>query len=229
MTIDRFDSPEAMAATAAQYMSHKLGEAVAARGNAVFVATGGRTAGSVYDHLAQASLDWSRVQITLTDERWVDVTDPDSNERLVRERLLVGNAAAARFIGLRGDAARLEDAADAAATKLGVLPRPDVAMVGMGEDGHIASLFPGSPALELGLDPDAPLCIAVPVGEGRPPAQARLSLIASWLGSAPEIVLPITGPAKLRVAELALAGAEAEDLPVASLLKHGGVRFLWSA
>jgi 6-phosphogluconolactonase len=229
MTIDRFDSVDAMAAAAAQFMAHQLGQAITARGAAVFVATGGHTAGAVYDHLAAAPLDWSRVRITLTDERWVDVTDPESNERLVRERLLIGAAAAAGFLGLKGSAPLADDAAQAVADQLASWPAPDVAMVGMGEDGHIASLFPGNPALELGLDSDAPICIAVPQGEGRPPVQPRLSLSASWLASAHEIVLPITGEAKLRVAELALAGEQAEQFPVAALLQHGRVRFLWSA
>jgi 6-phosphogluconolactonase len=229
MTIDRFDSAEAMAAAAAQFIAHQLTQAIAARGRAVFVATGGHTAGAVYDRLAVAPLEWSRVQITLTDERWVDVADPESNEKLVRDRLLVGGAAAASFLGLRGTASAAEDAAQEAADKLATWPAPDVALVGMGDDGHIASLFPGSPSLELGLDLDAPLCIAVPQGQGRPPVQPRLSLSAAWLASAHETVLPITGAAKLHVAELALAGGEAEEFPVASLLKHGRVCFLWSA
>jgi 6-phosphogluconolactonase len=230
MTIERFDSAGAMAKAAADFAAESLARGLSTSGQALFVATGGRTAGGVYDQLAQAPLDWSRITVKLTDERWVAVDDPDSNEGLVRSRLLQCEAAKARLIGLRGKAKTLQDAADEACIRLEGLAAPDVALVGMGEDGHIASLFPGNPALALGLDPAAPACIVVPRGTGRPPPQDRLSLSAAWLTRARLILIVINGAAKLRVAQLALSGTDDSEFPVRSILKRGpGVVILWSA
>jgi 6-phosphogluconolactonase len=100
----------------------------------------------------------------------------------------------------------------------------------MGEDGHVASLFPGSPALAAGLDPSAPSCIAVPMGTDGPPPQPRLTLTAPVLTSARRILLIVTGQAKRDVLEQAVEGYDALEFPVRAVL-HGAapVRILWSA
>lgn len=215
----------ALAEQAAERTIELLRSAIEARGEATLVATGGSTPGPVYDRLAAADLDWSRVTVTLSDERWVDPASADSNERLVRERLLTGHASRARFVPLKGLGTPEEDAA-AASLVLAGLPRPfDVVLLGMGDDGHIASLFPGSAVLPHGLHPsDGELVIAVPAGAGRAPAQPRLSLTLPALKSAGRVLLLFTGRRKFDVLEAALQRPDPHLYPVCAILgATGGV------
>lgn len=228
--IERFADHATLAEAAALAISDSLRDAISVRGQALFVATGGRTPGPVYDRLSAAAVNWAKVVVTLTDERWVGVGDPDSNEGLVRERLLHGPASNARVVSLKGGAPTPETAAREASAALGKLGAPDIVLLGMGEDGHIASLFPGNCALAEGLDPLAPPCLAVPRGEGRPPVQARISLSAAWLASSLLTIVLITGTEKLKVIEQALAGSDVEEFPVRAMLERAPrVRIMWSA
>ncbi|HEY0435685.1 MAG TPA: 6-phosphogluconolactonase [Phenylobacterium sp.] len=215
--IEPFPSQAALADEAAAAIAARLADGLAARGHAALVATGGRSPGPVYDRLAQAELDWAHVAVTLSDERQVDADSPNSNARLLRERLFVGRAAAARFLPLT-------DYAEPALSKL--MPF-DAVMLGMGEDGHVASLIPGSPVLDVAMDPGgAALTAESPQGFGSPPV-ARITLtLAALLGSR-AIFLLIAGEAKRQVVADALAGA---DLPVRAILRQDRVpvRILWT-
>lgn len=210
--VDTFPHADALAEAAAAAITARLTEALAARGQASLVATGGRSPGPVYDRLRDADLDWARISITLSDDRCVDAGAPDSNVRLVRERLLQGPAAAASFLPLWPVVAAEVEAIEA------LMPF-DAVMLGMGEDGHIASLIPGDPALEDALTTPA-LLHATPAGLGKPPV-ARISLTLSALLNARAIFLLIAGGAKRSVIERALAG---EDLPVGRLISQGQAR-----
>lgn len=229
MKIEVFDDTRGWAETAAGAVVSALEAGLRLNGTASLAATGGRSPGPVYDLMALAPLDWARVRITLTDERWVDPASPDSNARLVRERLLTHRAAEAAFHPLHGGEPDPESAARHASALFHSWPPLDVVMLGMGEDGHVASLFPGSPALELGLDPAAPACIAVPAGVGRPPPQARLSLTIRGLITAGLVVILTSGAAKRRVLERALEGGDPRELPVRAVLQGApAVRMLWT-
>ena len=140
--IERFDTPEALADAAATATLSALTAAIAARGRGRLVVTGGRSPGAVYDRLAPADLDWGAVDVTLSDERFVSVSDPASNERLVRSRLLIGKAAAARFIPLMRDAPSAAAAAERAEPEVAALAPFDMTLLGMGPDGHVASQIP---------------------------------------------------------------------------------------
>jgi 6-phosphogluconolactonase len=228
--IERFSDQASLAQAASLAIEHALSHAVAARGHALFIATGGRTPGAVYDCLAAAPVDWSKVVVSLTDERWVGSGDPESNEGLIRDRLLRGRASHARFVPLKGEAPTPEAAAREASARLAELGAPDALLLGMGEDGHVASLFPRNTALAKGLAAQAPPCIAAPKGERGPPPQARLSLSARWLAAAGCAVLLITGARKLEVIEQALAGSNAEEFPVRAILQQAtALRILWAA
>ena len=171
----------------------------------------------VYDRLSQADLDWAHVAVTLSDERHVDVNSPNANARLLRERLFVGRAAAAQFLPL-------SDYAEGVLRKL--LPF-DAVILGMGEDGHIASLIPGSPVLELGMNPNGEALTAEsPQGFGDPPVP-RITLTLSALLQSRAIFLLIAGEAKRQVIDQAAAGA---DYPVRAILNqdHVPVRVLWA-
>jgi 6-phosphogluconolactonase len=228
--IEIFPDAQSLAAAAAAAVVDRLSYRLRLKGSASLVATGGRSPGAVYDALAAAALDWSKVSITLSDERFVDPASEGSNERLVRERLLQGRAARAQFLGLRGTAPTPQAAAAEASAALRDWPAFEVVLLGMGEDGHVASLFPGSPALASGLDRAAPPCIAVPEGEGRPPAQARLSLTLPRLASSRLVIILASGAEKRRVLERALDKADGAPLPVRALLQSAPTtRILWTA
>ena len=228
--IETFDDAPSLAEAAAVAVVSALEAGLRLKGSAGLAATGGRSPGPVYDRMALAPLDWRHVRVTLTDERWVDPASPDSNERLVREHLLQHRAAEALLHPLRDREPNPEAAAHHASALLHAWPSFDAVMLGMGEDGHVASLFPGSPALALGLDPEAPACIAVPAGGGRAPAQTRLSLTIRPLTTAGLVVILTSGAAKRAILEQALAGGDPSELPVRAILQSArSVRILWTA
>jgi 6-phosphogluconolactonase len=231
ISIDSFAGREALTTSAAEAIADKLCAGLSARGRAGLVVTGGRTPGPLYDRLSDTALDWANVTITLSDERWVDTNSDDSNERLVRQRLLQGKAAAAQFIPLMSGEPTPDAAAASASARLAEFPRaPDVVLLGMGEDGHIASLFPGNPALALGLDMNGSArCIAVPQGEPAPPGP-RLSLTLPVLCGAETVMILATGATKRAVFETAMTQMGAPKFPVSHLLQQCRcpVRFLWA-
>jgi 6-phosphogluconolactonase len=215
--IEIFADPDALAAAAAEAIEAALQGALDARGRASLVGTGGRSPGPVYDRLARADLDWAHVAVTLSDERHVDTDSPNANARLLRERLFVGPATNAQYLPLT-------DYAERVLRKL--LPF-DAVMLGMGEDGHIASLIPGSPVLAQAMDPDGPALTAEsPQGFGSPPV-ARITLTLSALLQSRAIFLLIAGEAKRQVIADAEAGA---DLPVRAILDQDRVpiRVFWT-
>jgi 6-phosphogluconolactonase len=184
----------------------------------------------VFDRLARRPLDWSRVEVTLSDERWVAPDHPASNERLVRARLLTGSAAAARFVPLKTEAATPQAALAEVEARLAAMPRPfDAVMLGMGEDGHIASLFPGAVGLAEGLNPAAGrLCMAVEPRADAPPNEPRLGLTLAAMASARVVVVFIAGAAKWAAWERALAGDDVLEMPVRALLASAApVRVIW--
>ena len=206
-----------------------LDEAIAARATASLVVSGGRTPVRLFAQLAEETLDWAQVWVTLADERWVDVTSEASNERLVREKLLTGHASAAHFVGLKNPAATPEAGADWATRALTRVPHPyDVVLLGMGEDGHTASLFPGSLALARALDRAlAPACIAV---NALTAPHARISLNLAALLDARRIILHIEGESKWQVYQRARAAGSEAELPVRAVLhqKEVPVDVFWS-
>jgi 6-phosphogluconolactonase len=206
-----------MAAAAAQAVEVQLAAGLADRGRASLVATGGRSPGPVYDRLKDADLDWAHVAVTLSDERQVDVDSSNANARQLRERLFVGPAAKARYLPLT----------DYAEPALRALMPFDAVMLGMGEDGHIASLIPGSPVMAEAMDPKGkPLVAESPAGFGSPPV-ARITLTLAALLQSRAIFLLIAGEAKRQVIADALAGA---DLPVRAILQQdrAPVRVFWT-
>uniref|UniRef100_UPI00055E8A1D 6-phosphogluconolactonase n=1 Tax=Pseudomonas asplenii TaxID=53407 RepID=UPI00055E8A1D len=146
-----FRTPALLAEGQALAVAQQLRTAIAARGVATLVVSGGRSPVAFFQNLAKQDLDWSQVVISLADERWVPVEHADSNAGLLKRHLLQGAAARARFIGLYNAAANLDEAARQADQFLAELPDIDVLVLGMGDDGHTASLFPGSPNLQAAL------------------------------------------------------------------------------
>jgi 6-phosphogluconolactonase len=174
--------------------------------------SGGSTPAPVYQALAKAPLDWERVDVALVDERWLLPDDPDSNSRLIRESLLRERAARARFESITRPGRSIEEAVNAA--NLHAQAAPDVVVLGMGEDGHTASLFPGMHGLEDALrsraayvSADAGGC----PGAGRFPR--RISLTPAGLAPAHTRLLLIRGESKRKLLERVLAGSDPLEYP----------------
>ena len=146
-----FTEASALATGLAQDVAERLRGAIKAKGQATVVLSGGRSPVPFLEALSGQSLDWSKVVVSLADERWVPVEHADSNAGLLRRHLLKGEAAKARFVGLYRAADTLDAAAEAADRALVDLPPIDVLVLGMGDDGHTASLFPASPQVRAGL------------------------------------------------------------------------------
>lgn len=184
---------------------------------------GGTTPGPVFDVLSAISLPWERVDVLLTDERWVPETSPRSNAKLLRERLLVGKAAAANFIPFYtgGDASKL-DLADVA-IKLRALCPLTFVLLGMGTDMHTASLFPGADNLEKALAPDAPEVLAMSAPGAEEP---RVTLSAEVINGAMNKHLVILGDEKLDALRQAEAVGDPVEAPVAAVLD--GLEVHWA-
>jgi 6-phosphogluconolactonase len=215
----KFASSDALARALAAQIAASLSAAVAARGLASLVVSGGKSPIRLFELLREEKLDWSSVCIALADERWVDTDDPDSNEKLVRDHLLRGPAAAARFHGLKNGAPTPDMGAVSAWETFARVPRPfDAVVLGMGDDGHTASLLPGSPNLPRALNPAA---VAGCVGMWAPVApQPRLSLNLSALLDSRRVVLLISGAGKWRTFLAASAPGPVEDMPVRAVLRQ---------
>lgn len=211
-TLRHYDAAQAATALA-EAVARQLVTAVAICGEASLVLSGGRTPVQMLQVLRRQPLPWQHITVTLADERFVPVDDPASNERLLREQLLQEAAAQATFIGLRGTADTPQQAAAEAWQRLTVIERPfDVVVLGMGDDGHTASLFPGSPGLAAALDPAAePACVVMqaPVSP-----VTRLSLNLAALRQAQQLYLHFTGEAKWQV------WLAADGLPVSRTLSR---------
>jgi 6-phosphogluconolactonase len=217
------------ARTAADAAAEAIVSRLAPAGPKRLLVTGGSSPGPVFDLLAGADLGWSRVTVTLSDERFVDPTARESNERQVRERLLRDQAAKAAFVPLKGQGPRPDDDACAAEPAIRGLVPFDAVLLGMGEDGHIASLFPGAPGLAETLDPRGERFVIGVATAGLPPYVPRISLTARALFDAKLILLLIAGAPKKEVLERIKVDA-AFAPPVAALLKQtqAPVRVLWS-
>jgi 6-phosphogluconolactonase len=207
--VEVFESPREAAQEAADAIAAVLREAVNERGEATFIASGGRTPEPVYDILARADLPWDKVRVSLTDERWVGPHSSQSNERMVRDRLFIERAEGATFVPLKTAHDTPREAVADVEGALGAILPADVVLLGMGEDGHVASLFPGGPVEAEGLVVGTP---------------TRLSLTLQALQPRALTVLLISGDAKRQVLEGRLR------LPVHILLErtNAPVRVLWS-
>ncbi|PXX99944.1 6-phosphogluconolactonase [Halomonas sp. LBP4] len=208
-------SRERLAAQLAEAVAEALRQDLATQERALLVVSGGSTPVPFFEALAARELPWERVQVTLADERWVAEDAADSNARLVREHLLKGPAAAATFVPLTTADPTPEQGAATVAERVEGLAWPaSVVILGMGGDGHTASLFPDSQELALALATDA---AAVAVRTPSQP-QPRITLSADRLHQARRHVLHISGGDKRAVLARALAGDDSRELPIRAFL-----------
>lgn len=190
---------------------------------ASFAVPGGTTPGPIFDAMSSVDIDWRRVHVMLTDERWVPEDHPRSNAGLVKSRLLTGRASTAHFISFYRNGMRAAEAAPVLSEELkGEMPI-SVLLLGMGEDMHTASLFPGAPGTAAAMAHDAPILCAVSP-EDQP--EERLTFSAPALNGAMDKHLVIFGDAK-RAALKAAGRLPAAQAPVRAVMEGGVVH--WAA
>lgn len=216
-------SSDQLAQTLALRIATELKRAIAERGRAVLAVSGGRSPIALFQSLSRIALDWSQVTVTLVDDRCVPCTHEASNALLVRTHLLQGEAARAQLLALVPQAQAplpplqtLRDAADQALHDLGPA---DVMVLGMGSDGHTASLFPGATELAAALDERNPrTCIALTPNPLPPEAPyPRLTQTLTHILSSRQLMLSVAGADKLATLERALQH-RTEALPISFIL-----------
>ncbi|NTS30537.1 6-phosphogluconolactonase [Phyllobacterium sp. BT25] len=217
--LNSFADGDALAAALASTVAERLGTACKERGSAVLAVSGGTTPARYFKALSHKRLPWTNITITLIDERYVPPTSDRSNEKLVRELLLQNEAADANFVGLYNPAPNVEQGAKLASEAIGRLGRPfDVSVLGMGNDGHTASFFPGGDHLAAAIAPDqtAPVLPMQAEGAGEP----RLTLTLPMIAGSRFVALHIEGAAKKEVLDAALGEGSALDMPIRAVLRY---------
>ena len=175
-------------------------------GRASFVVSGGSSPVKIFNDLSKSDLDWSKVSVTLVDDRVVSSEHSDSNEKLLKENLFINNASAAKFISLKSDSDEVMN-----------INRPfDIMLLGMGEDGHFASLFPelidNSNYFDLSANPE--IIFTEPMGN---PCHKRVSMNLSMIMKSKKIILLVSSSAKSILVDQAL---ENKYLPIHFLLNQ---------
>lgn len=227
----KYDDKHALITGLCAEIESRLQTALTERGQASMALSGGGTPMPLYAALAETELDWSKVTAVPTDERWVPVSHAANNLGQIAEQM---PGADIRLLGLVPEAPAQTPVPATARAALATLPDPfDVVIVGMGGDAHFASLFPRSPALAEGLDPESNETALVVTPDPLPPEApyARISLSLSKLLATRYLVLLITGEGKRKVFEQAASSqADANEMPIAALIRAAGSRLnvFWS-
>ena len=225
--IQEFATREAASLAAVDRAVAALERRLDGQGEASIVVSGGSTPVDFLCDLSTRALDWSNVHVLPSDERWVAPDHDDSNENMIRRVLLNGPAADAVLHGLYHADMSVDERCEDVGKEFKTLPFPFAfSLLGMGADGHFASLFPDADNLAAGLDPEnTSLCIAVRTVAS---PHARISLTLSALARSDEIVLLIFGDDKRRTLEAATG--DGKSLPVSRLLrqKRAPVSVFWA-
>jgi 6-phosphogluconolactonase len=207
----------------AQWTADLLQRSVDERGEALLVVSGGTTPKRFFAALAEQTIDWARVAITLADERCVADDNPRSNALLLRQTLLRDRATAARFTPLADSRLSPDQELAAANARIADLPLPaDLVILGMGDDGHTASWFPGGDHLAEALDPGTKKLV-LPMRAPAAP-EPRLTLTARVILRARTLALHVEGADKTATLGRALADGPIEEMPIRAALRGAGDR-----
>lgn len=222
MDLRIFPNGEQLADGLSEYVADLLAGAIARDGLASIALSGGGTPERMMQRLSQRELDWARVTATLVDERCVDERSGRSNAGLVRRALLQGRAAVARFVPLYREQADLDRILGLAEQAIEALPgRFTVVMLGMGEDGHTASFFPGGDRLAQAIDPRAPRLVELLRAAAA--IEPRLTLTLPRLLASDRLILQIEGDRKKAVLERALEPGLVAEMPIRAMLRQDTV------
>ena len=230
MTLEVYDTREALIEAAASRIESELKAALNARDRAGFILSGGSTPGPVYEKLSRIDLDWQRVLVGLADERWVEPDHAASNEALIARTLLQDKAANAAFFPMKMRHATAELAVDELNERYQVFDGAiDVLVLGMGPDGHSLSWFPDADGLEAAMDASNPSLVASIMAKKSHVTGdnlERMTLTAKCVAQARHVLLLMTGDNKKTVLENG-----SDDLPIRTVEALSGGRFtvMWAA
>lgn len=217
--LTNFEDDSVLARSLAAEIAECLRKAIRARGQARIVLSGGTTPQKTYLFLSKEDVKWERVEITLADERWVPSSHPRSNHCLLNMTLFEPMENKPRFVPLYRDGVEPAEAIKDINAAVGKIVRPfDLVLLGMGNDGHTASLFPQGDQLEQSLDLDDPLLARVINAPGA--AEPRVTLTLKALTDARRIILAFSGQKKFDTFEKVMAGGPQEDMPIRAVLRH---------
>jgi 6-phosphogluconolactonase len=217
VSVKAFDSRLALTSALTESISQQLSSAVANNGTAALAVSGGSTPVPLFQALSKQDLPWEKVITTLVDDRWVSPEHKDSNEALVRTHLLQNHAAQAPFIGLWQANLPASAAAASVNTRLSVIDGPlTTVILGMGSDGHTASLFPCSTQLTLAFNSDRD-CEAV---KPTTAPHSRMTLTPKRLFNSEQRILHICGEDKLDTLAKALELDDPSLMPIGLFLRQ---------
>lgn len=229
-TLNKYPNSQLLIEDLTAHIVKELQQAINNKGHASIAVSGGKTPIPLFKLLSQQDLDWHNVFITLVDDRWVDDTDDASNEKLVLTYLLQNKAKLANFVGLKNSCDNPFDGAEITDKILNKIPMPfDVLILGMGEDGHTASLFPGAANLMVGLDMKSGRKVV-----GMTPLTApldRITLTLPTILDSQNIYLHLVGESKMQVLEQAEKGDDINQMPIRAILQQNKVNVIgfWTA
>ncbi|HEY5337492.1 MAG TPA: 6-phosphogluconolactonase [Rhizomicrobium sp.] len=227
----RFADADTMIRTLADEIVVNLNADITARGAASFVASGGTTPGPLFDLLSKRDLAWDKVWVTLSDERWIAPTEDGSNENLIRTRLLRNKAATAHLVAMKTDDASPNDGEAKVGAALTAMRRPfTVTLLGMGDDGHTASLFPHAQGLETALDVNNPALARAVHTHDVATTGERMTLTLRAILDSKLIVILIKGDTKMDAYRNALSGTDVAAAPVRAVLQQSKtpVQVFWA-
>lgn len=196
-----------------------LREGIVAKDAACLLVSGGSTPVPLFARLAEMELAWDKVTVALVDERWVETSSADSNENLVRRHLLQKKAATARFVGMKNGEPTAQAGEDICEQVLRRLPRPwDCLILGMGNDGHTASLFPGAVNLAAAVNMSSGRsCMAI-----HPPIapHERMTLTLPAILNSRQLILYLQGEEKKNVLARAQGDGDVAEMPILYILRQ---------
>lgn len=220
-----FDSRESMLAALQEDCVAALQSGLDERGKAAFLVSGGSSPAPLYQRLSQIALDWANIEVALVDERWVEPGHAKSNQTFVEKNLLQHQAAQAPFTGMKNSGAKATEGLAECEQAFDALPKPfDITILGMGPDGHTASLFPYAEGLEEALATDS-LCAAIEAHQSEVTGEftERMTLSLAGLLQTKRLVLLITGEEKLNALRAAQEGKEVAQMPIRAVLQQNKV------
>jgi len=218
----QIESAKELAESLADFIANKLKTSIDSTGKASLVLSGGSTPKPLFEALRTKSISWENVTVTLADERWVPESDSDSNAAFIKNTLLQDNAASAKFVSLYKDGASPHEGVASIHEQLQAVAQPfSVVVLGMGGDGHTASLFPDAPGTEEAMRETESL---VSIVEPETVPQARITLTLAALMNTDCQLLHITGADKRKLVDEVLADPKTSAYPIAKFLNPDNPR-----